>query len=63
MFVTGLVFGNASKEDAGTIADLLISRCKGAPLEMDLRNTGRVVQLPYATEIRYRDVSFGNVAQ
>jgi hypothetical protein len=53
LFVTGLVFGNASEADAGVIADTLISRCSGAALEMDLRNTGRVVQLPYAAEVRY----------
>ena len=52
IFVTGLVFGNVSMDDARVITDMLANRCTGAPLELDLRNVNRIVQLPYAAEIR-----------
>jgi hypothetical protein len=53
VFVGGLVFGNATADEATALVDLIVSRCAGASLEPELRNLGRLVQLPYGTEIRY----------
>ncbi len=52
MFMEGLVFGNATMEEAASLVQLITSRFTGASLEVDLRNTNRLVRLPYGAEVR-----------
>jgi hypothetical protein len=52
MFLEGMIFGNATSDEAVALVDLITTRFAGAALEQDLRNTNRLVRLPYGAEIR-----------